>query len=99
MRILVPKGSNRDVERGGCYGIQMPDGTTYNADRRGYIDVNNSKHLDQIKNSRAAQDVGLRVDQASFRVKKQDKTCPRCSFSAHLWQKKCPRDGAELETS
>lgn len=99
MRIAIPKGDPRNVENGGCYGIQLPDGTKYDADRRGYIDVNDQRHLDWIAKSSVAQDVGLRVGQTHFQVKKQDKYCPVCDFHAHSWQKECPRDGAELETS
>jgi hypothetical protein len=97
MRILIPKGSHRDVERGGAYGIQMRDGTTYDADRKGYIDVTNPAHLDQIRKNPVMRDVGLRVDQVDFRLTVDENVCPSCGFSGFRWQRTCPKDGTELE--
>lgn len=100
MRILIPRGDPNNVQNGGCYGIQLPDGKKYDADRQGYIEVSDQRHLDWIQNSTVARDVGLRVGQTDFQLRKQEgKYCPKCAFHAHLWQKTCPRDGAELETS
>lgn len=72
----------------GAEGMDLPDGTHYDADRSGHVEVDD-RHVAAIRASTA----GTRgwAGQTPYTFTGKSRHCPRCSFVAFLWQHECPR--------
>lgn len=97
-RVLIPKGKSSDPQSAGCFGLEMQDGTKYDPDRRGVVNIDNPHHLALLKGE-VGRKAGIIVGQNMLNEvgrKLRGKTCPRCHFSGWPYQTHCPRDGVEL---
>lgn len=77
----------------GAEGMDMADGTHYDADRSGHVEVDD-RHAAAI----AASTAGTRgwAGQTPYTFAGGSKHCARCNFTAFLWQHECPRGHGPL---
>lgn len=82
----------------GCVGITTRDGKTFDADRRGHVDVPDH-YSHEVKNCTTAR-LGVISDASgTIHIASSDKPerfCPTCHFNPWPWQTQCPRDGAKF---
>lgn len=79
-------------------GVVMKDGTQYEVGRNGTVNIDNPRHLREIRNSPGTKDWHeASLDATTLTVPMATgKYCPACSFSAWGWQTECPRCGADM---
>lgn len=82
------------VNNNGCYGIEMPGGAKYNADRSGHMDVDD-RHAAAVASSMQAKRQWLGVTPWAFEGA-AEKVCARCHFTAFAFSETCPRCGTPL---
>lgn len=76
----------------GCNGLDMADGTKYNADATGRVEMSN-KHAKYLKTSWYGQN-GVMTDTQSLSFgTKKTKLCVRCKRAWNAWSETCPRCG------
>jgi len=80
------------------YEVKMKDGTRYLPSKSGTIHVENRRHADEIRNSKAKNrlDMIKEKTQMSSMDTGPDNTCGKCLFAAHAFQTDCPRCGNDL---
>ena len=79
----------------GCQGLDMVDGTRYDA-RNGKVEIDNPAHVRQALKSGNHQFGAISLPVTGFRtVARGEKHC-NCGFTAFKWQATCPRCGADL---
>ncbi len=82
----------------GALGVDLPDGRSIKADRRGVITAWNDADARAIRGSSAMHryDAVIELGQARFHSLPGDRLCAGCNFSPWGWQTVCPRCGADL---
>jgi len=83
------------VQNNGAYGIELPGGIKYDADRGGHIDVPNDAHAAAIKSSKNTKVQWIGETPWTFEGAK-DNTCPQCAFNAFAFTAICPRCNTPL---
>lgn len=80
----------------GCTGLQMQDGTRYDAGRDGRITVDRPDHARHIE--RVGRNGGGHVHKVMVGapVGVPSKQCSPCRFTAYSWQSRCPKCGGDL---
>lgn len=82
-KVTLPKG---------CTGLDMADGTKYNADGRGRVEMD-SKHSKYLKTSWYGQ-TGVMSDSQSLSFgTKRSRLCGPCKRAWNAWSTQCPRCG------
>lgn len=79
----------------GCYGLSMQDGTGYNADSRGRVEVAD-RHLGAIR-AQYGPDGLIDAGDPQQLGTKTTRVCTVCRPSRrwNAWSERCPRCGAE----
>lgn len=82
----------------GCTGLQMQDGTRYQARRDGRVVVDREDHARHIE--RVSGNGGGQIHKSAVTgpVGTPAKHCTPCRFTAYAWSTACPRCGGELTT-
>jgi hypothetical protein len=76
----------------GCKGLDMADGTKYNADGRGRVDMS-PEHAKYLKTSWYGQS-GVMTDSQSLSFgTKRSMLCTPCKRAWNAWSTTCPRCG------
>jgi len=76
----------------GCSGLDMADGTKYNADGTGRVEMS-SEHAKYLKTSWYGQS-GVMADSQSLSFgTKKTKLCTPCKRAWNAWSVTCPRCG------
>jgi hypothetical protein len=79
----------------GCQGIDMPDGTRYEA-KNGKVEIDDPGHARQALRSGNAEFGAIAAPLHGFGdLQPGEKNCG-CGFNAFRWQTSCPRCGADL---
>lgn len=79
----------------GCTGLQMQDGTRYQANRAGRVVVDRPDHARHIE--RVSGEGGGHIHRSTGGIPVTGaKHCPACRFVGYGWQSTCPRDGNTL---
>lgn len=75
----------------GCTGLQMDDGSRYDASRTGRLTVDRPEHVRQI--IKASESSGGPIANAVYGAPTGTATrhCPECSFIGYGWQQRCPK--------
>lgn len=76
----------------GCTGLQMQDGTRYNASRTGRLeDVDRPDHVREIM--RRSDESGGMISRAVYAAvaDTSSRHCPECTFIGYGWQRECPK--------
>jgi hypothetical protein len=76
----------------GCTGLQMEDGTRYDANRAGRLEsVDRPDHVRQIL--KASEASGNPIANAVYGapVGSPSRRCPECTFVGYGWQRECPK--------
>lgn len=75
----------------GCTGLQMEDGTRYDAGRDGRIVVDREDHARHIE--RVGHNGGGHIHKVNITAPRHtpDRVCPQCKFVGYAWQSQCPR--------
>lgn len=83
----------------GCFGLEMADGTKYNADRNGRVQVAD-RHASAIKSGFYGAAGVMTVSEPTVLGTKRHRTCFNCSPSRrwNIWTTDCPRCGASTST-
>ena len=79
-------------------GVVMKDGTRYEVGRHGTVQIDEPRHLQELKHS-PARGHGLEVQIESPALSipgAEGRDCETCGFSAWGWQTTCPRCGETL---
>lgn len=76
----------------GCYGLDMADGTKYNADGQGRVDMSDD-HSKYLKNSWYGQNGVMSAAQSLSFGTKKTKLCTPCKRAWNAWSETCPRCG------
>lgn len=79
----------------GCYGIEMGDGTKYDANRQGRVTVSD-EHAPYIKSSQNGQ-LGIVSPRGLTFGTKKGRRCAPCARLWNAWSTTCPRCGQETE--
>lgn len=79
-------------ELSGCIGVKMLDGTVYNTNRKGEIEIDNQRHIKELKNDKQLADL---VNQKAYSFVAKENNC-NCGFTAFSWQTTCPKCGNSL---
>jgi ribosomal protein S27AE len=74
------------------------DSHVYPISRTGSIDVDNPKHIAELRGSSMARalDLVIEVGGGPQRTQTQSKECPQCLFQAWSFTRECPRCGVIL---
>jgi hypothetical protein len=93
-RMLVPARGTHDGVPTGCTGLNMEDGTHYDANRAGHIDVEDPGHVSAMLRNTD----GFVTDQKFAAVKAPGVTCVTCGFNGFRFQLSapCPRCGGKM---
>ena len=79
----------------GCQGLDMPDGSRYEA-RNGKVDIDNPAHVRQALRSGNGDLGAIAVPVTGFgAVARGERRCG-CGFTAFRWQHRCPKCGVDL---
>lgn len=91
VRVTLPRSGRKT----GCYGLQMPDGTKYDAKPGGTVTVEDH-HAAQIRSSGNGQ-LGIISGQSSFATgtSRKGRWCEACRRLWHAWSVTCPRCGGD----
>lgn len=75
----------------GCTGLQMQDGSRYEASRSGRLTVERPEHLKAIM--RASEASGGPIAHTVYGAPTGTATrhCPVCAFIGYGWQSQCPK--------
>ncbi len=76
----------------GCSGLDMADGTKYNADGRGRVDLD-PKHSKFLKTSWYGQTGVMHDNQSLSFGTKSARICRPCNRAWNAWSKRCPKCG------
>lgn len=76
----------------GCRGLDMADGTKYNADGRGSVDMS-AEHARYLKTSWYGQSGVMTTSQSLSFGTKKTMLCTACKKAWNAWNKTCPRCG------
>lgn len=76
----------------GCYGLQMADGTQYDAKPGGAVTVED-RHASAIKTSTNGKAGVLSATKAYSLGTKTGRRCEPCGFLGQAWSTSCPRCG------
>ena len=77
------------------YEVKMKDGTKYRPNNRGTIEVENKRHIEEIKGSTAKNNLDM-IKEKTWTPKGTDKEvpgtrCTKCLFFAYSFSSRCPR--------
>lgn len=80
----------------GCTGLQMDDGSRYDASRSGRLTVDRPEHIRQI--IKASEASGGPIANAVYGapVGTATRHCPECTFIGYGWQSQCPKGHGEM---
>ncbi len=78
----------------GCTGLDMADGTRYDADSRGRVDVDSDHARHVGKSWYGSAGVMAGGERFSFGTKKT-RLCRPCKRAWNAWNEACPRCGAQ----
>jgi hypothetical protein len=95
--MLVPPRRVRDGDLTGCTGATMEDGTVYNANRYGHMEVASEAHAKAMVKNPAAP--GHVIEAKFSGAGLSGASCTTCGFGAFKWQcsAPCPRCGGEIK--
>jgi hypothetical protein len=72
-------------------GLEMQDGSRYNASRTGRLDVDRPDHVREIM--RRSEESGGTISRAIYTAAAESTSrfCPACKFIGYAWQRECPK--------
>jgi hypothetical protein len=80
---------------GGCQGVDMGDGTKYDVDGRGRIEVDERHARQMLQSENGRMGAISELVHGFGDVSPGERRCG-CGFNAFRWQRVCPRCAAEL---
>lgn len=75
----------------GCTGLQMEDGSRYNASRSGRLVVDRPDHVKQIMRASEASSGPIAHAMYGAPSGVETRHCPECAFIGYGWQSDCPK--------
>jgi hypothetical protein len=80
----------------GCTGLQMEDGSRYDASRSGRLTVDRPEHVKAIM--KASEASGGPIARAIHGAPSgtSSRYCPECTFIGYGWQRDCPKGHGEM---
>lgn len=84
---------------GATLGAKMSsDGTVYLPNRRGSIEVDNPRHIAELRKSNVRHHYDmLKEGTQPVSANWPDRYCPKCLFNNAIWRDTCVRCNTELE--
>ena len=83
------------------YEVKLKDGTKYRPNSSGTIEVDNKRHIAEIKNSHAKQSLDMIKEKtwtAGSDASVEGRICDKCLFAAYKWTTRCPRCDSPITT-
>ncbi len=79
-------------------GVVMKDGTRYEVGRNGTVQIDEPRHLRELRKSPArGGNLEVQIEPPTLIVPgAEGRDCEKCGFSAWGWQRTCPRCGTAL---
>ncbi len=75
----------------GCTGLQMEDGSRYDASRSGRLVVDRPEHVKAIMKASAASGGPISRAVHGAPTGTPSRHCPVCTFIGYGWQQECPK--------
>lgn len=81
----------------GCMGLDMADGSRYNASRTGRLEVDRPDHVREIM--RRSEESGGMISRAVYTASSvtSSRFCPECTFIGYGWQQECPKGHGAMQ--
>lgn len=82
----------------GCMGVELPGGKKIDADKRGHVNIEETRDQKWAMKSGNATIGAFARTAITFRTNSESKFCDTCFFEGFKWQTECPHCGSTMTT-